>query len=74
MLSSAFTPDSVVVFGSVDAPDADPAQRPRHDPLDVMLARGSMHKTHIFCGKMIWFSGFLRQDCVITYEYRASSQ
>ncbi|MGD0976144.1 MAG: hypothetical protein ABR866_18835 [Candidatus Korobacteraceae bacterium] len=74
MLASAFTPDSVVVFGSVDAPDTDPAHRPPHDPLDVMLARGSMHKTHIFCGKMIWFSGFFRQDCVITYEYRPDSQ
>jgi hypothetical protein len=71
MLVSAFTPNSVVVFGSVDAPDTDPDHR--QDAMDMMLARESMYKTHIFCGKMIWFSGFLRKDCIIIYEYRADS-
>ena len=33
-----------------------------------------MQKTHIFCGKEIWFSGFLRQDCVVIFEHQAGSQ
>jgi hypothetical protein len=74
MLASAFPRDAVFLFGTVDGPGTDPAHRQQYDPVDVMLARGSMRKTHIFCGKMIWFSGFLRQDCLITYEYRPVSQ
>ena len=61
MLASTFPADAVLVFGSADGPDIDPAHRQGYDPVDAMLSRGSMHKTHIFCGKMIWFSSFLRE-------------
>ena len=69
MLASTFPADAVLVFGSLEGPDSDPAHRQGHDPVDSVLSRGSLHKTNIFCGKIIWFSGFLRKDCVIIYEH-----
>ncbi len=72
MLASTFPPDALLVVGTVEAADIDPADR-QQNPVELLLARGSMHKTRIFCGKEIWFSGYLRQDCVVIFEHQAGA-